>query len=238
MSLIIDAIIIIAAIVAVYLGISRGFIRSVMHFSSLILSVLAVYLFTAPVAGWIGETFIEGRLSESVENSISSIVTAGEEKLQLDVVFSQRPEALEKIAEKFDFDLDSLEKYYKESLSGFSDNLAIEDMAEKIASPAVVAISNIIAAIAIFLLSMLALSLITHLLDFIFRLPVLKTLNKFLGFVFGLASAAVTVWIIANISAGLMYALKAVNSDIFNESVIESSVVLNFLTNAGLIFFG
>ncbi len=237
MSLIIDLIIIIAAIAAVYLGISRGFIRSVMHFSSLILSVLAVYFFTSSFAGWIGETFIEGKISEDVEASISSIITAGEEKLKLDVIFSERPEAFTKIAEKFSFDLDELENYYNEALSGFTDSAAIEDMAEKIASPAVAAISNVIAAIIIFIVSMLALHFITFLLDMICRLPVLKTLNKFLGLLFGVGSALVTSWIIANIAMGLISALESINGDIFNETVVDSSVVLRFLANNGLIFF-
>lgn len=237
MSLIVDLIIILFAAGAIYLGVSRGFIRSVMHFASLALSILAVYLFTSPLSVWIGDNFIEGRITESIESAITSIISAGEEKLKLDMVISERPEALVKIAEQFSFDLDDIEKYYSDKLSSLSDSVAIENISEKVATPASEALSTIIAAVIVFAASMLALTLITYILDAIFRLPVLKKLNKFLGFLFGVGSAVVTVLIVANISTGLILALGSLNGDIFNRSVIDGSIILRFLQSYGMILF-
>ena len=50
MSLFIDIFIIIAAIAAIYSGISRGFVKSVMGFVSLILAIAAAFIFTPQLA--------------------------------------------------------------------------------------------------------------------------------------------------------------------------------------------
>lgn len=235
MSLIIDLILILVAAGAVYLGVSRGFIRSVMHFSSLIIAIGAVYFLTQPLSLWINENFIGGKISAEVESSISSIVSAGEEKLQLDMVLSERPEALTKIADRFSINLDEIEQYYSDVLSSLADSIAIESISEKIASPTANAISNIIAAVIIFIAVLIILKLIVFLLELLCHIPVLKRLNKFLGFIFGVASAFVSLFIVANLSVGLIHALEAVNGSLFNQAVIDGSFVLRFLYSCNLI---
>ncbi len=235
MSLIIDLILILVAAGAIYLGISRGFIRSVMHFSSLIIAIGAVYFLTQPLSLWINENFVAGKISAEVESSISAIVSAGEEKLQLDMVLEKRPEALTKIAERFSINLDEIEQYYSDVLSSLADSIAIENISEKIASPTAEAISNIIAAIVIFIAALLVLKLIVFLLELLCHIPVLKRLNKFLGFVFGIASAFVSLFIIANLSVGLIHALESMNGNLFNQSVIDGSFILRFLYRCNLI---
>lgn len=235
MSLIIDLILILVAAGAIYLGISRGFIRSVMHFSSLIIAIGAVYFLTQPLSLWINENFVAGKISKEVESSISAIVSAGEEKLQLDMVLDERPEALTKIAERFSINLDEIQQYYSDALSSFADSIAIENISEKIASPTAEAISNIIAAVVIFALALIVLKFIVFLLELLCHIPILKHLNKFLGFIFGIASAFVSLFIVANLSVGLIHALESMNDGLFNQSVIDGSFVLRFLYSCNLI---
>ncbi len=236
MSLIIDLILVLVAAAAIYLGVSRGFVRSVMHFTSLLIAVAAVYFLTQPFSVWVNQTFIDGKLSTEVESAISSIISAGEEKLQLSMVLGERPEALEDIAKRFDVKLDDIEQHYTANLSGFADSDAIEDISDKIASPAEKAISNIIAAIVIFLGTLIILKFIVFLLDLLCHIPGLKHLNKLLGLVFGICSAFVSLFIVANLTVGLIHALESVNSNLFNDEAINGSFILRLLTDYNLIF--
>ena len=237
MSLIIDLIIILAAIAAVYLGISRGFVRSVMHFSSLILALIAVFIFTNPVSSWLNQSFIKSGVSDIIEDSLSGIVTAGENHFELSKIFSDRPKALDEIAERFDVDLDALEKFYTDTLTGSSENDALGALSEEIAYPTSKAISNVLAVIIVFIAALLILKFITFIIDRICRLPVLNKLNKFLGFLFGIASAVITAWVIANVSVGVISAFESINENVFNQSVIDGSVILQFFYKNSLIFF-
>lgn len=238
MSLIIDLLIIIAAVAAIYLGIVRGFIKSVMHFASLILALIAVFVFTAPVSNWLNETFIEERVSSITEESLTGIVDAGVEHLKLQKVLEDRPDALVDVTERFSVDIDELVSYYSEFLIDLAESIAIDELAIKLADPTAAALSSVLAAIAVFAAAMIVLKLLTWILDMICRLPVLNKLNTFLGFLFGVGSALVTSWVIANMSVGLITAMESINGDIFNQSVIESSIILRFFYNNSLILFG
>lgn len=239
MSLAIDLIIIIAAIAAVYLGIVRGFVRSVMHFSSLILALAAVFLLTPTLSGWINENFVAKEVTGITESSLSGIVSTVEDEHgeELEKVIEDRPDALTEIADRFSVSMDAISDFYNTSLKGIAETVAISRLADMIAGPTAQAISTVIAAVVIFAAALLILKLITFILDMIFHLPVLDKLNTLLGFVFGLGSALVTSWLIANLSVGLINALGSINNEIFNEGVIKGSLILNFFYNTSLIIF-
>lgn len=230
MSLVFDIIIILAAVAAIYRGISKGFIKSVMHFASIIIALVCVYYFTQPVATWIGEQFVNDSVTSITENALGGIINAGSERLDIETVLADRPAALTEIAQRFSCDLDELTQYYNSALSNESTDTAITNLSAKIAAPAADAISSVLAAILVFVAAMIACAIVTWALDLIFKLPVLKQLNKVLGTVFGILSAALTVWVLANISVGLIGALESVRADLFNESVIDHSIILNFIT--------
>lgn len=236
MSLFIDIFIIIAAIAAIYSGISRGFVKSVMGFVSLILAIAAAFIFTPQLADFYSEKFVSGWVGGIVETSLDELVTAGGQRLELSKIFEDKPDALISVAERFGIDLEEIESYYLE-IQPEDDNTAIKSMSEQIASPTAEAISSVLAAISIFLAALIILKLVTFILDLICRLPVLSTLNSLLGFVFGLANAAVSAWAIANIAVGLISALNAVRPDIFNPAVIDGSIIVKFFCDQSLILF-
>ncbi len=235
MSLIIDIIMLLAAAAAIIRGASRGFLKSVMHFASLIIAIICVITFTQPLSQWFGEKFINTSIMQIAEDSLNSIVNAGTENFSIDKIFSDRPEALVSLSEKFSCNLDELSEYYSETLKSLSPGDAIKELSQKIVAATTSSIGNILAAIIIFIAVMLICKLVTYILDLIFCLPVLKQLNRFLGLLFGIVSALVTTWLIANAAVGLINAFSAIRSDIFNESVISNSFILNFFFNNNLI---
>ena len=84
-------------------------------------------------------------------------------------------------------DREELTARYGDSVEGFDEIAA--DFAESVASPLSALLSNLIAYVAVFLLSMLALFLAFKLLDGIFKLPVLNAINKMLGCILGVGAA-------------------------------------------------
>ncbi|MBQ8510741.1 MAG: CvpA family protein [Clostridia bacterium] len=237
MSFIIDIIIILTAVAAVYLGIIRGFVKSVMGFISLLLAIVAAYIFTGPVSGWINEKLVGDWVSGIVDESLTGIVSAGTEQLDLSKLLADRPEALESIAGQFGYTLDDIDEYYGESLSGMMDGEALSELSKHIADPTAEAISTVAAAIGVFLAALLVLKLITFIFDMICRLPILDTLNTLLGLLFGIGSAVVLAWVISNLAVGALSALNAIDAAMFNQSVIENSIVLRFFYNNSLILF-
>lgn len=237
MSFVIDLIIIVVAVTAVWHGIAKGFVKSGMRFASIIISLICAFSFTTPVAAWLEEAFIKERVSEVTEDTLGSIVNVGTESLDIDEVLSDRPEALSNFAERFKFDISDMEEYYNDFLTNLTQSDALKALSEKIAAPTAGAISTVCAAIIIFLAAMIVCAILTWLLELLCRLPVLKQLNKALGGLFGIGSALLSSWTIANISVGLTNALETIRPDIFNESVISGSFILKFFVDNSLILF-
>ncbi len=237
MSFVIDLIIIAVAVTAVWHGIAKGFVKSGMRFASIIIALVCAFSFTAPVSVWLEETFVKERVSSLTEDTLDSIVNAGTERLNIDEVLSDRPEALSNLAERFKFDISDIEEYYDEFLANLTQSDALDALSEKIAAPTSSAISTVCAAIIVFLAALIACAIATWLLELLCKLPVLKQLNKALGGLFGVGSALLCSWAIANISVGLINALETIRPDIFNESVITGSFILKFFVDNSLILF-
>lgn len=237
MSLIIDLIIIAAAVASIYLGLQRGFIKSVMSFLSLLIAIAAVFVFIDPVSDWFNERVVSSRVDDIVEDSLESLVNAGEQQLGLTKLFDDRPDALVEIAERFSFDIDAVEDYYRAELEALPDSEAFAGLVRHIAEPTAAAISDVAAALGIFIAALIVLHLVTFILDLICRLPVLRILNRALGFLFGVGSALVSSWVISNIAVGFINAMNTIDSSIFNQSVIDGTIILRFFYNNSLILF-
>ncbi len=239
MSLIIDGLLIVAAAACLYLGITRGFIRSVMGFASILIAIGITFLFTGPVSVWVEERFVGDWVSSIVDDAIAGIAGAGTdsgsggENQALSSLIEDRPAALETLGERFGFSFDEIEQAYTSLLDGSHSEGMREALAAQIASPTASAISHVLAAIGLFLVSLLILKIAVFVLDLIFRLPLLKTLNTLLGLLFGAASAALSGWVICNMAVGLIRALEAVKPEYFNEAVITGSVILKYVHAQG-----
>ncbi len=237
MSFVIDLIIIAVAVTAVWHGIAKGFVKSGMRFASIIIALICVFSFTSPVSAWLEDTFVKQRVSAVTEDTLGSIVNAGAERLDIDEVLSDRPEALSNFAERFKFDISDIEDYYNDFLTDLTQSDALRALSEKIAAPTASAISTVCAAIIVFLAAIIVCFIAAWLLDLLCRLPVLKQLNKALGGLFGVGSALLCSWAIANISVGLINALETIRPDVFNETVITGSFILKFFVDNSLILF-
>lgn len=237
MSLVIDLIIIICAVFAIYLGIVKGFVRSVMQFLSIILAIIAVMILTNPVAGWLSDAFVSDKVTAVTEDSLEGIVGKTEEIFDLDRLLGDSLEILTDITDRFGVELDSVIDNAEGSLTKLTEKEALGELSRQIAEPTADAISTVLAAILVFIVSLLALALVTYILDLVCRLPVLKKLNTVLGFLFGVGSALMTTVVLSNIAVGLITSFEAVNSTVFSEAVIDGSLILRFFITNNLIFF-
>lgn len=237
MSFIFDLIILVIALTAICHGISKGFVKSGMRLVSVILALVFVFTFTTPLSAWIEEKFVKERVSDFTQQTLDSIVNAGSEDIEIDEVLNDKPEALSNFAERFKFDISDIEDYYNNFLSNLTRPDAIKALSEKIAAPTSASISTVFAAIIIFVATLLICFIAANLLDLLCRLPVLKQLNKILGGLFGVITALLSSWAVANISVGLINAMQTIRPDLFNDSVITGSFILKFFVDNSLILF-
>ena len=230
MSLVIDILLIAVAVLCIWLGCVRGFIKSVMSFGSLLIALLITLSFHDPLAGFINDRFVEPAVTNGIRTGISDMIQAGTKQLDLKEMVANTPEAFRSILERFNCDPEGLAEYYDKELDHLGEEEALDGLSKKIGAPTAAGISKIIAIVALFIVSYLILKLITMLLDLIFKLPILKTLNTFFGAVFGVLSALLTVWILSNVILGLIGPLGSLNPGLFNQSTVDNSILLKYIS--------
>ena len=229
MNLILDAVVLCVALLAIILGTKRGFIKSVMGVCTLIAALFVAYAFSPPLAAYIESRPFIHSVSESITDTIKSLSANTEGTYDLEKLFADMPDAFTQIVDRYKADPEEL----KQSVVPSADAVwgAVGALAEMIAVPVVGAASGVLTFLALFVAAVIALKLFTLLLDLIFRLPVLKTANAMLGFLFGVVAAAVWAWVLSSLAVPLVGAMSSISPDLFRESVVENTVIIKFFSS-------
>lgn len=234
MSLILDLIVIVVALVCIISGAKRGFVKSVFSLASSILALLAAWLLTPYVSTWLYEKCFSGMVAGWVQKAIMPLLIPKDGGFDLAKLFSDMPEAFSSLLKGFEADATALAGQY--SIPAASEE-TIHALSEKIASPAATLLSKIVAFAAVFLVAILALWLVSLLLGMIVKLPVLRTVNRVLGLILGILTAMVWAFCLCKIMPYAVKALAGVKPEWFGGDVIDKTLIVRFLSGLNVFSF-
>ncbi len=227
MSLAIDAVILLGAVLIIWNGARRGLIRSVMSLAGGIASFIAAYAYSPILAAYIKEKFLVESLTDNIDSTLRSIaLDTNTDMYNLDRLAVDLPKPFTDILERYGFD-----SSFAERLRGLTDCEAdvVRGFAEDIATPTADVIASVLAFIGIFVAAFIVLSLLTWFLDLVFKLPVLKSANTFFGFVFGVAEGALFAFASATLLSVLVTALGSVEPSLFGEAAVNETIICKWL---------
>ena len=230
-SIIADVLIAAVMVFTIVMAAKKGLIKSVTGLIKGAVSFIAAYAFTPMLSGLIYDKFMLGRISGGIEKTLLSLSGDGSGTYDLAGMFDKMDSSLKQIIDRYGADASEVGELCKSSAASKS---SVEGLADIIAHPVADMISSALAFIGIFVAVFLALTILAFILDAIFHLPVLKSTNKFLGFVFGIAEALILAVFISSAVAALVRGLGSVNSDLFGDKVVESSYLLKFFSTVDL----
>ena len=229
MGIVIDLILLAAFVVAIITGYRRGLIRSVMNIASFIIAYFCTRNFTPALAQIYQENFMFEAFCGQIQASLDALVNAGLQSIDFSKLFAEKPAALIDIADRFGMDMSRLENFYDVSASEGVENMS-RSLAEFIAEPAALTASEVAAFVSIFFGVLLILFLATLLLDLIFKLPLLKTVNRIGGIAIGGICGLAYVWILAYILSAAVPVLAMMFPDAISASAAENSMLLRLVT--------
>lgn len=234
MSLAIDAVILFAAVILIWLGAKRGFIRSVMGLVSGIASIIAAYAYTPVLSAYIKKNYLVENITDGIAETLRSLsLDTATDLYDLDRLASDLPEPFTSILERYNIDVEAFIGQIR-GLTGCTDDV-VDAFAARIAAPTTTIIASVVAFALIFIVVQLVLSLLTGLLDLIFTLPVLGSANMLLGFIFGIVEAAVISCLLATVLSVLVNSLGAIDPGIFGTDVVQDTIICKFLLNHNLL---
>ncbi len=220
MSLVIDLLLLAIIIVSAAVGVRRGFVRTIMGFVTFLASLLGAWYLTKPVSDWLSETFLAERITDPVAQIIRQLfVPSLDQSEAVPKLFSDMPDTLSSLLSRFG----AAPAEAQTAASGSAD--AAQAIAAFLAQPAVRAISDALAFLLLFFGITLALSIITAVLNMIFKLPVLSALNRAGGLLLGLIIGALYAWVIAHVLGISAPYLAQVLPDLFTETTLSDTII-------------
>jgi len=234
LSLAIDAVILFAAVIIIWLGVRRGFIRSVMGLVTGIASTIAAYAYTPILAGYIRKNYLIENITNGIAETLRSLALDTETDLyNLDRLAADLPEPFTSILERYGIDVEA----FIGQLRGLSacDEAVVDAFAAQIAAPTTTVLASVAAFVIIFCVVLFVLSLLTGLLDLIFTLPILRSANALLGFFLGAAEAVFIACLLASVLSVLAGSLGAVDPGLFGTDVVEDTIICKFVMEHNIL---
>lgn len=221
--LIIDAILILIFAATVFEGRRKGFFKTVLSLVATAISVLIAYEYSAPLAEWANEVFIQKAAVNTFAEAISAHLSSGTQAI-IDAI----PDYIVKAAEAGGVTVSTVVSDIGSSIDAMQ---AAEQIYGGIYSILVFPILSVIAFVVIYAISHAVLSFGISFINNIFKLPVLKSLNKLLGGVVGAIKGIVIVSILSIVLVIVSPILPeefaaAVNSSIIPNAIHEISIKL------------
>ncbi len=236
MSLLLDVILIVIMAMCVVYGYKNGFFKSIMNLVSGIVSVIVAYTFTPALGAWLNAKFFLGAISKGIAEAFASAAkassdVAGEIVYDLTKMF-ENPQ-ITSIIERFGSDVSAVQ----EAADGSADASysVIEDIAVSVASPIAETVSTVCAFLLLFIVTALVLRIFTAIISGIFRLPVLKSMDKGLGLVAGIITAAFFGWVLSLAAEVALSALVTVAPDIVSENTFNNTIIIKFFAENSVV---
>lgn len=227
MSLAIDIILAVIIILPVILGIKRGFVKTVMGLVSVLIAICASYILTPYLSPLCRDKIVEPYIRTPVESQIESMLDASGETFDTESLenLSEIPDVVKNICDTFGIDIQDIKS--NEEIDKQSPDQSISDhITELILSRT----AYIIAFISVFIAAAIVLRIITIILCAICKMPILNSINRIAGAVFGFCFGGISAFVIAKLLILLLPTLVSVNPELFGGAA-EQSVLLKLIGN-------
>ncbi len=217
MSALIDLLFLAIAGVFVFFGVSRGFIKSIVRSAKFILAILFAYLFGSLLGLFFKDAFIGDMVYTPVRESVAS----NYEELTSDVRVDEIMEYLPSFAVT-----DEVRQAIEHATEEESGEALIGTVAHAISDPIASGISNVLGYAAVFLLSIVLLTVVAWLLTAVIdRVAFIGLANHILGGAWGAMTALLILLVITSV-------IKAFWG---TEPLYQESVLVRLLGDSGML---
>lgn len=192
MNIAIDVILAAIFLACVIASAKKGIIRTVLEIVAFLVAIVLAFQLAAPFAKTCYDTFLSSRVEERIYEQLPDDNTAITYSNQAQLVLEALPDFAKNYLEK----TGEGDSFLKQVVSGnYSGEDAAKQLNEQIAAPVCEAILTSVFFLLLSLVFSAVLSWLANLISKGFKVPVLSTVNKVLGGLFGALKGAVVVFL-------------------------------------------
>lgn len=214
--IVLDVVVLAVVAFIVATAIKQGFVKSLFKCTKMIIVVLLTAIFGSYLAGFCSEHIVSRVIDGRVTDMLVAKVEQGKEIADFDDLTKDVPTVIKNITP-----MQKVEEYFN-SLSGTEVEKATK-LGNKIEDVSIGILSRVLSYILSFVAIFLFCSVAMFLVEKFFEFPILNTINKIAGCIWGLSSAYIVV------SIGLFFAAL-----IFGSDFIDGTYLTKFFYRFGL----
>ncbi len=166
----------------------RGFIRSVLSTAKTLIALIVTYLFGGRASAYLAEHVIGERVTGYVHSRFLAMHEQGTEVFDLSRIVENLPSWLRVLFERTDASSAAAGTDYTHMTEASGEELY--DMAQSFAAPITRIISDFLGYAAVFLITILLMSILAYILGKIADLPIIRSCDRLLGLLLGLVCAS------------------------------------------------
>ena len=208
---------------------SKGFFKSFFGTLKVVLAIVISYVFMPTVAYFYRTAFVEKTITDTVASRINVLAQKTMDGFNLEKLFADMPSEFADILSRYGANRESLAERFG-GLASAADS-SVNELAVSITGDIVHTVSDILAFATLFIGSMIILSIVIWLLGFITKLPVISSVDKALGLVFGIISGVILVWVYCNLVTFGVDAISVVKPGILGSNVIDNTYIVKYISD-------
>ena len=226
MNIIFDLAFIALIAVCIIDGRRKGFVKIVLSLAAMVVTWLVAAELSAPVAVWLNEAFVGEWLTKSIEGAVADSIAGGS-----NAIIASFPDYIANLMQVAGISLEELAIQIGNTVDPAA---AAEKIYGAIENNLVISVLRIVSFFVLYLLMNWVTSIAIGIIGKVFKLPVLKGINKLLGSVVG-AFKGIFVAVIVSIIFGLV-AMAFPESEFVQ--ALDGSVIYGILSEAVHTVFG
>lgn len=210
---IIDIILIVVFAGCIIDGRKKGFVKMILSVVATVIALFIAKEYAEPVANWINESFVHGRIVESISRAISDSVGSGAA-----AIANALPDYIVRAAEAIGL---SAKEITADLGSDVTSVQAAEQICTAVEGAFIVPAIKIVSFFIIFAIGSAVLNFAASFINGIFKLPLIKSVNKLLGAILGGVKGLIAVliiglvfWLISSIAPETPFAAAVEDSAI------------------------
>lgn len=219
---IVDGLVLLVFVVTVIHFARRGFAKTVLSAAVTVGAVIVANLFGGQVGQWLNTSFIESNVVEMVRAGLEGLSQNLSESMNAEQIQAALSPQLAQILSFLKIDVEGLAQSI---VSGMD----ISALAQQIGGPLAATVSQALGIVITFVVAVVVLKVAAMLVDGIFHLPVLRTLNGFMGCVLGVIVGFCLCLIFANLFHVIMVLLSGDHPSLSAYILPEGSVLYSWL---------
>jgi uncharacterized membrane protein required for colicin V production len=217
----------------VFFAARNGFVKTLISAVSFILAIVITATFTTPLADYLKTTPIAETIETATEEKITDFIL--EDAVNVDGLINGDSEKFNKLLSITGINKGELSKWYSENVIDVTNKESA--LAKHIATPIIDITATATSIVLLFIGTQILLSVLSRVLNIIAKLPLLRTCNKFLGFLLGVVLAMFRIFLFCFIMNLLIENADFLGSDFISALEPENTLIFDKLQNINIYSF-